>query len=140
MSDLDAAGALFRARHGYRLKVATKYMRLTRRFFGNASVGEYRLIYSAGATEAAPATGVADLIVDITSTGATLEANGLKVLDDGVMLRSQASLTGSLFADWGADSVKFAQVLVGKAADIAPDQANSDRVRRIFADFLTKLS
>jgi len=100
MSDLDAAGAMFRARHGQRLKVATKYMRITRRFFGNASVGEYRLIYSAGATEAAPMTGAADLIVDITSTGATLEANGLKILDDGVMLKSQASLAGSLYADW----------------------------------------
>lgn len=100
MADLEAAGALFRERHGCRLKVATKYMRLTRRFFATRSVGEYRLVYSAGATEAAPASGSADLIVDITTTGATLEANGLKVLSDGVMLKSEASLCASRFADW----------------------------------------
>ena len=100
MSDLDAAGALFRAKHGQRLKVATKYMRITRRFFANAAVGEYRLIYSAGATEAAPATGIADLIVDITSSGATLEANGLKILSDGLIHQSQATLFRSKTATW----------------------------------------
>jgi len=115
MSDLDAAGAMFRARHGHRLKVATKYMRLTRRFFGNASVGEYRLIYSAGATEAAPTTGAADLIVDITSTGATLEANGLKILDDGIILKSQASLAASLDADWTPEAKACAKSFVKQA-------------------------
>ncbi|MEL7130306.1 MAG: ATP phosphoribosyltransferase [Pseudomonadota bacterium] len=100
MADLEAAAALFRERHGRRMKVATKYMRLTRRFFAANSVGEYRLVYSGGATEAAPASGAADLIVDITTSGATLKANGLKVIDDGVILKSQACLTGSLFADW----------------------------------------
>ena len=100
MADLEAAGALFRETHGRRMKVATKYMRLTRRFFAARSVGEYRLVYSAGATEAAPASGAAELIVDITTTGATLKANGLKILQDGVMLKSQASLIGARFADW----------------------------------------
>lgn len=137
MSDLDAAGALFRERHGQRLKVATKYMRLTRRFFGNASVGEYRLVYSAGATEAAPATGVADLIVDITSTGATLEANGLKVLEDGVMLKSQASLAGSLYADWGDEAIKCANVLMEQIVNSITDQDVS--VEKI-KSFMSKLS
>lgn len=100
LTDLDAAGALFRQTHGRRLRVATKYMRITRRHFAEASFGEYRLVYSAGATEAAPLSGAADLIVDITSTGATLEANNLKVLDDGVLLKSEASLTFSRSADW----------------------------------------
>lgn len=100
MADLEAAGALFRERHGRRMRVATKYLNLTRRFFAERAVGEYRLVESAGATEAAPAAGSAEVIVDITSTGATLKANGLKILQDGVILKSQASLTASLTAQW----------------------------------------
>jgi ATP phosphoribosyltransferase len=92
MADLEVAGAAFRKRHLRRLRVATKYLNLTRRFFAERSVGEYRLVESAGATEAAPANGSADVIVDITTTGATLAANGLKILTDGVILRSQAVL------------------------------------------------
>ena len=136
MSDLDAAGALFRAKHGQRLKVATKYMRITRRFFANAAVGEYRLIYSAGATEAAPATGIADLIVDITSSGATLEANGLKILDDGVMLKSQASLAGSLYADWTDSARACMQALISKTViNIADKGVYETRV----TEFMSKL-
>ncbi len=100
MADLDAVGAEFRQRHGRRLRVATKYLAATRRFFAARSVGDYRIVESAGATEAAPAAGTADLIVDITSTGATLAANHLKILDDGVILKSQAALAGSLTANW----------------------------------------
>ncbi|MHA7858086.1 MAG: ATP phosphoribosyltransferase [Henriciella sp.] len=100
MADLEAAGALFRQRHGRRMRVATKYLKLTRQFFAEKAVGEYRLIESPGATEAAPAAGTAEVIVDITSTGSTLKANDLKVLDDGVILKSEASLVGSLRADW----------------------------------------
>ena len=105
MSDLEAAGARFRQRHGRRMKVATKYLRLTRNYFAAKSVGEYRLVESAGATEAAPSSGQAEVIVDITSTGATLKANSLKVLDDGVILKSQAALTGSLRAEWSAEAL-----------------------------------
>lgn len=100
MADLEAAGALFRERHGRRMRVATKYMHLTRQFFAEKAVGEYRLIESPGATEAAPTAGTAEVIVDITSTGATLKANDLKILDDGVILSSEASLVASLKADW----------------------------------------
>lgn len=100
MADLEVAGAAFRQMHGRRLRVATKYLGLTRRFFATRSVGEYRLVESAGATEAAPASGAADVIVDITSTGATLKANGLKILTDGVMLESQAVLACSRNAKW----------------------------------------
>jgi ATP phosphoribosyltransferase len=80
--------------------VATKYLRLTRRYFAQKSVGEYRLVESAGATEAAPSTGTADVIVDITTTGATLKANGLKILSDGVILKSEASFAESVRADF----------------------------------------
>lgn len=110
MTDLEAAGALFRQRHGRRMRVATKYLKLTRQFFAEKAVGEYRLIESPGATEAAPAAGTAEVIVDITSTGSTLKANDLKVLDDGVILKSEASLVGSLRADWSPDALETFEV------------------------------
>ena len=113
MADLEAAGAAFRKAHGRRLRVATKYLRLTRRFFAQKSVGEYRLVESAGATEAAPSTGTADVIVDITTTGATLKANGLKVLRDGVILQSEAAFTQSVRAQFGGAAQTAADTLVG---------------------------
>lgn len=118
MADLEAAGAAFRKAHHRRLRVATKYMRLTRRFFAVKSVGEYRLVESAGATEAAPANGTADVIVDITSTGATLRANGLKILSDGIILKSEAALAISPAADWSEASIASLKLLPG-AANIA---------------------
>ncbi|MEQ9505911.1 MAG: ATP phosphoribosyltransferase [Hyphomonas sp.] len=113
MSDLEAAGAAFRKSHGRRLRVATKYLRLTRRYFAQKSVGEYRLVESAGATEAAPSTGTADVIVDITTTGATLKANGLKILRDGVILQSEAAFTQSVRAGLGAGAQTVADALFG---------------------------
>ncbi|WP_291194837.1 ATP phosphoribosyltransferase [Hyphomonas sp.] len=113
MSDLEAAGAAFRKSHGRRLRVATKYLRLTRRYFAQKSVGEYRLVESAGATEAAPSTGSADVIVDITTTGATLKANGLKVLRDGVILQSEAAFTQSVRASFTGEARAVADTLVG---------------------------
>jgi ATP phosphoribosyltransferase len=102
MEDLDDVAAEFRPRHGRRLTVATKYVNLTRRFFAGHGIADYRIVESLGATEGAPATGAADLIVDITTTGATLRDNGLKVLDDGVILKSAAHLVTSLTASWDA--------------------------------------
>jgi len=96
MRDLADVAANFRPRHGRRLRIATKYWRLTRRFFSQRhGIELYRIVTSLGATEAAPAAGNADIIVDITSTGSTLAANGLKLLNDGMILRSQACLISS---------------------------------------------
>jgi ATP phosphoribosyltransferase len=92
MSDLDEVSEGFYQRHGRRLRVATKYLNLTRRFFAAKGVTGYRIVESLGATEGAPAAGSAEAIVDITTTGSTLAANHLKVLDDGVILKSQAVL------------------------------------------------
>lgn len=93
MADLDDVAADFRQRHGRRLRIATKYWRLTQKFFSSQhGIQVYRIVESLGATEGAPAAGSADVIVDITSTGSTLRANHLKVLEDGVILRSQACL------------------------------------------------
>jgi ATP phosphoribosyltransferase len=92
MADLDDVSESFYERHGRRLRVATKYRNLTRRFFAARGVTGYRIVESLGATEGAPAAGIAEVIVDITTTGATLSANNLKILDDGVILRSCAVL------------------------------------------------
>lgn len=92
MADLDEVAEQFYAAHGRRLRVATKYAAITRRFFAAKGVTGYRIVDSACATEGAPAAGTAELIVDITTSGATLKANALKILDDGVILKSCAVL------------------------------------------------
>ena len=90
MADLDEVSESFYVAHGRRLRVATKYLNLTRRFFAEKGVTGYRIVESLGATEGAPAAGTAEIIVDITTTGSTLTANHLKILDDGIILRSSA--------------------------------------------------
>jgi len=99
MADLDDVCAAYAQAHRRRLRVATKYAQLTRSFFAQARISDYRIVASAGATEGAPAAGTAEVIVDITTTGATLRDNGLKILDDGTILKSQAQLAASLSAD-----------------------------------------
>lgn len=94
MADLDEIAESFYERHGRRLRVATKYHNLTRRFFAERGVTGYRIVESLGATEGAPAAGIAEIVVDITTTGSTLAANALKILDDGVILKSCAVLAG----------------------------------------------
>jgi ATP phosphoribosyltransferase len=94
MADVDEIAESFYERHGRRLRVATKYHNLTRRFFAEKGVTGYRIVESLGATEGAPAAGIAEIVVDITTTGSTLAANALKILDDGVILKSCAVLAG----------------------------------------------
>lgn len=100
MADLEEVGANFYREHGRRLRVATKYTHLTRRFFARHGVTGYRIVESLGATEGTPAAGTADMIVDITSTGTTLKANHLKMLEDGLILKSEAMLAASRAAQW----------------------------------------
>jgi ATP phosphoribosyltransferase len=95
MADLDDVAEQFYRNHGRRLRVATKYANLTRRFFAEKGVTGYRVVGSAGATEGAPAAGTAEIIVDITTTGSTLAANHLRILDDGLILDSCAVLAVS---------------------------------------------
>jgi len=101
MADLDDVATAFRLKHDRKMRVATKYVNLTRNFFAKHAIADYRIVESSGATEGAPAAGTAELIVDITTTGATLAANHLKVIDDGVILRSQANLVAARSAGWG---------------------------------------
>ena len=95
IADLEEAAALFHREHGRRLRVATKYMNLARRFFARKGLTSYRLVESLGATEGTPAAQTAEVIVDITTTGTTLEANHLKILQDGLILESEANLVAS---------------------------------------------
>jgi ATP phosphoribosyltransferase len=102
MSDLDAAAADFRARHGHRLRIATKYHRLVREFFRAHGVADYQLVDSQGATEGAVKNLTAEAVADITSSGATLRDNHLRILEDGLILASQATLFRARTAKWSA--------------------------------------
>jgi ATP phosphoribosyltransferase len=113
MADLEDVAHRHLARGGRRMRIATKYPAQTRAFFARHGVAEYRLIDSGGATEGAPASGAAEIIVDITTSGATLAANGLKVLTDGVILMSQARLTASLGARWDPARLAACRRLLG---------------------------
>jgi len=108
MADVDDVAHAYLARTGRRLRVATKYLVQARAFFARHGIADYRLVESGGATEGAPAAGLAELVIDITSSGDTLAANGLKVLDDGVILRSQAQLAASPRAPWDAAALAAA--------------------------------
>lgn len=112
MADLEEVAHDYLARTGRRMRVATKYLAQTRGFFARHGIADYRIAESSGATEGAPAAGSAELVVDITTTGATLAANGLKILADGVMLKSQAQLAASLRAAWDAAALAAAERLL----------------------------
>ena len=129
MADLADVAARFRIKHYRPMRVATKYVALTRRFLTAHGVHDYLIVESPGATEGAPAAGTAELIVDITSTGRTLVENSLKIVDDGVIMRSEAALAASLAARWTeAARTACRGMLIRIAAD---DRARS--VRRIDA-------
>ncbi len=100
LDDLDAAAAAFRRVHGVRLRIATKYHRLVRDFLQTQGVADYALVDSQGATEGTVKNETAEAIADITSTGETMRANGLKVLSDGLIHASQATLFKSGAAVW----------------------------------------
>lgn len=116
MTDLEDVASTMRARHGRKLRVATKYVNLTRRFFAEHGLADYRIVESLGATEGAPAAGTAEIVVDITTTGATLAANALKVLDDGVMLASEANLVASTRAPWSARARAAVRTILSRIA------------------------
>ena len=100
LDDLDAAAAAFRRRHGFRLRIATKYHRLVRDFLQEQGVADYQLVDSQGATEGTVKNLTAEAVADITSSGETLRANHLKILADGLIHQSQATLFAARSADW----------------------------------------
>ena len=102
VGDLDAVAGIFRERHGFRLRIATKYHRLVREFLRGRGVADYQLVDSTGATEGTVRNETAEAVADITSTGETLRANHLRPLEDGLVLRSEATLFRSLAAELSA--------------------------------------
>lgn len=118
LDDLDAAAAAFRRAHGFRLRIATKYHRLVREFLREQGVADYQLVDSQGATEGTVKNETAEAIADITSTGETLRANGLKILDDGLIHASQATLFRGRRAGWTdaqRQKLKALQMILGIA-------------------------
>jgi ATP phosphoribosyltransferase len=107
IDDLDGAAAAFRAAHGFRLRIATKYHRLVRDYLTAQGVADYQLVDSQGATEGTVKNLTAEAIADITSSGETLRANHLRVLEGAVIHQSQATLYAASRADWsGLDAVR----------------------------------
>jgi ATP phosphoribosyltransferase len=131
MADIDDVATAFRQHHGRKMRVATKYVNLTRDFFSQHGVIDYRIVESSGATEGAPAAGTAEMIVDITTTGTTLAANGLKIVEDGTMLRSQANLVASRTASWGETEKTLTRVILDRIAA----QARARAYREVRARF-----
>jgi ATP phosphoribosyltransferase len=121
LDDLDAAAAAFRAAHGHRLRIATKYHRLVRDFLTAQGVADYALIDSQGATEGTVKNLTAEAIADITSSGETLRANHLKILSDGLIHQSQATLFAARAADWGKAEQATLTALSARLGLVAPD-------------------
>ena len=116
MADLDDVATAFRHQHNRKMRLATKYVNLARAFFARHGIIDYRIVESLGATEGAPAAGSAELIVDITTSGATLAANGLKVVEDGLILRSEANLVAGRQAMWGSAERETARIILDRIA------------------------
>jgi ATP phosphoribosyltransferase len=133
MADLDDVATAFRLRHDRKMRVATKYVNLTRAFFAAHGIIDYRIAESLGATEGAPAAGSAELIVDITTTGATLAANALKLIEDGVILRSQANLVAARTAAWDEGARGAARAILDRIAAQAQARAFREVRARIAA-------
>jgi ATP phosphoribosyltransferase len=129
MADLDDVCAAYFQRHRRRLRIATKFVNLTRTFFAKAGIWDYRIVESLGATEGAPAAGTAEAIVDITTTGATLAANALKTLKDGTILKSQAQLAASVAIPWSIKAREAAHMLLSRLA--ARERARNSLVLRV---------
>ena len=100
IKDLSEVSSEFRSYNNRRIRVATKFRNITRIFFSQNGISKYRLVDRAGATEGSPAAGTSEIIVDITETGKTIEANNLKILNDGVMLESESCIFSSTNDIW----------------------------------------
>jgi ATP phosphoribosyltransferase len=114
LDDLDAAAAQFRATHGFRLRIATKYHNLVREFLRAKGVADYQLVDSQGATEGTVKNLTAEAIADITSSGDTLAANHLKPLRNGLIHASEAALFRALGAKWSGETTKTFKHLMQK--------------------------
>ncbi len=95
MHDLAEVAREIRQKTGRGLRVGTKFPRAVRQFFAEHSIRDYAIVDSLGATEGMPASGAADVVVDLTSSGSTLAENDLKEIAGGTVIESEASLLAS---------------------------------------------
>ncbi len=117
LEDLDAVAHYFRMAHGFRLRIATKYHRLVREFLIREGVADWQLVDSQGATEGTIANLAAEAVADIASSGETLRANHLKILSDGIIHQSQATLFAARTADWKGQEARIEALAAQLGAD-----------------------
>ena len=92
IADLEEISFNFKDKIYGKLRIATKYPNLTNEFLTSKGVTQYKVVNSLGATEIYPFTNQSEIITDITSSGATLKANKLRILKDGFILKSSACI------------------------------------------------
>jgi len=92
----DEVAKIFRDKMGFRLRVATKYHNLARKYLKKFGITDYLLIDSQGATEGLIKNEVAEVVIDITSTGQTFKSNNLKILPIDPIKKSEVALFASL--------------------------------------------
>lgn len=113
MEDLAELALSFRLKHHRNLRIATKFPSLSREFLRKHNIIDYSLVESLGATESAPSAGVADLLIDLASSGKTISDNHLKTLKDGTVISSQACLiTSRRIATWGKEKLEGCETLL----------------------------
>ena len=119
LDDLDEVAFFLRKKYSRCLRIATKYQNITREFLIDNQVTNFEIIESQGATEGAIVNGIADVIVDISSTGETLKQNKLKTIEDGILLKSFASIFVSKnYYKKNKSDVEFIRLLDRLALDI----------------------
>jgi ATP phosphoribosyltransferase len=92
IADLEEISFEFKDKNTGKLRIATKYPNLTNNFLLSKGLTQYKIVNSLGSTEIYPFTNQSEIITDITSSGATLKANNLRVLKDGDILKSSACI------------------------------------------------
>ena len=114
MADLEEVAFEFKDKKKKRLRVATKYPNLTREFFYSKGVTQFSIVKSIGSTEIAPYTGSSEVITDITSTGSTLAANNLRIINDGYILKSELCMMITKSSLQNQKLQRFAKLLSSK--------------------------
>ena len=110
--DLDEVAYEFKKKKGRLIRISTKYPALTQTFLYSKGISQFQILRSLGSTEAAVQAGTAEVISDITSSGATLKANNLRVLKDGLILKTEACLMSSKLSLNKKKISKFINLLI----------------------------
>jgi len=93
-------------------KIATELVNFTRRYFQSKGIG-LEVEFSWGATEAKVISGLCDAIVEVTETGSTMRANGLRIIDE--LMQSNTQLIANLDAwqdPWKRDKIEHISLLL----------------------------